>query len=95
MAGVGDMLVKLIVPKDILMMNRILSTPTAIVTAECVADCMTKSAVAQLIGGYGEQNERRSTMPINRDDLEQGDSPITPPEGDIEERELFEPAPAL
>lgn len=32
-------------------------------------------------------------MPINRDDIEQGDSPITPPEGDIEERELFEPVP--
>ena len=30
-------------------------------------------------------------MPRNSDDLEQGDSPITPPEGDIEERELFEP----
>ena len=27
-------------------------------------------------------------MPINRDDIEQGDSPITPPEGDIEEQEL-------
>ncbi len=32
-------------------------------------------------------------MPINRDDMEQGDSPMTPPEGDIEERELFAPVP--
>ena len=32
-------------------------------------------------------------MPINRDDIEQGNSPITPPEGDIEERELSEPEP--
>jgi len=30
-------------------------------------------------------------MPINRDDIEQGDSPITPPEGDIDEREILEP----
>ena len=30
-------------------------------------------------------------MPRNNDDIEQSDSPITPPEGDIEERELFEP----
>ena len=30
-------------------------------------------------------------MPINRDDIEQGDSPITPPEGDIEGRDIFEP----
>ena len=33
-------------------------------------------------------------MPINRDDIEQGNPPITPPEGDIEEQELFEPVPA-
>jgi len=32
-------------------------------------------------------------MPRNNDDMEQGDSPITPPEGDIEERELSEPTP--
>ena len=32
-------------------------------------------------------------MPRDNDDIEQGDSPITPPEGDIEERELFEPVP--
>lgn len=33
-------------------------------------------------------------MPINRDDIEQGNSPITPPEGDIEEREMLtEPEP--
>jgi len=32
-------------------------------------------------------------MPINRDDIEQGDSPITPPEGDIEEQELYSPVP--
>ncbi len=30
-------------------------------------------------------------MPVNRDDIEQGYSPITPPEGDIEEQELSEP----
>lgn len=30
-------------------------------------------------------------MPRNSDDMEQGDSPITPPEGDIEERKSFEP----
>lgn len=30
-------------------------------------------------------------MPRNNDDIEQGDSPVTPPEGDIEEHELFEP----
>ena len=34
-------------------------------------------------------------MPINRDDIEQGYSPITPPEGDIEGREIFEPVPEL
>ena len=34
-------------------------------------------------------------MPINRDDIEQGDSPITPPEGDIDERELSMPEPVL
>jgi len=35
-------------------------------------------------------------MPINNDDIEQGYSPITPPEGDIEEQELSEriPVPA-
>ena len=32
-------------------------------------------------------------MPRDNDDLEQGDAPITPPEGDIEEQELFEPVP--
>ena len=30
-------------------------------------------------------------MPINSDDIEQGYSPVTPPEGDIEEQELPEP----
>jgi len=34
-------------------------------------------------------------MPINQDGIEQGDSPITPPEGDIEEQELLAPEPAL
>jgi hypothetical protein len=32
-------------------------------------------------------------MPINRDDIEQGDSPITPPEGDIDGQELYAPEP--
>ncbi len=32
-------------------------------------------------------------MPRNNDNLEQGGSPITPPEGDIKEHELFEPVP--
>jgi len=32
-------------------------------------------------------------MPINRDDIEQGDSPITPPEGDIGEQEIYAPEP--
>lgn len=30
-------------------------------------------------------------MTINREGIEQGDSPITPPEGDIEEQEMPEP----
>ena len=30
-------------------------------------------------------------MPINRDDIEQGDSPITPPEGDIGEQDIAMP----
>jgi len=29
----------------------------------------------------------------NNDDIEQGNPPITPPEGDIEEREILEPEP--
>jgi len=36
---------------------------------------------------------RKLTMPVNRDDIEQGNPPITPPEGDIEERELYAPEP--
>jgi len=32
-------------------------------------------------------------MTINRDDIEQGNSPITPPEGDIDEQKLYEPEP--
>ena len=32
-------------------------------------------------------------MPINNDDIEQGYSPITPPEGDIEEQDLSERIP--
>ena len=32
-------------------------------------------------------------MPINRDDIEQDNSPVTLPEGDIEERELSMPEP--
>jgi len=32
-------------------------------------------------------------MPRNNDDIEQGDSPITPPEGDIEEQDIAMPEP--
>ena len=32
-------------------------------------------------------------MPINQDGIEQGDSPITPPEGDIEEQDIAMPEP--
>jgi hypothetical protein len=36
---------------------------------------------------------RRLIMPKNNDDIDQGDSPITPPEGDIEEQEIDMPEP--